>query len=138
MRRYETIVIIRPGCTEEDRTEIIDKSKSIIEGEEGEVLKVDQWGLKKLSYLIKKENQGYYVYFVHASTPAAVNEIERIYRIDDKVLKYITVKLQDVYTPDEPDETVDSEEASEETTEETTEKTTEETTEETTEKNTDE
>jgi small subunit ribosomal protein S6 len=48
--------------------------------------------MKKLAYLIKKESLGYYVYCDYAGTPAAVSEIERKFRIDDTVLKYMTIK----------------------------------------------
>jgi small subunit ribosomal protein S6 len=104
MRRYETISIIRPNATEDEIAAICDRSAEIITAENGEIIRVDHWGLKKLAYLIKKEQQGYYVYCEFAGTPAAVAEMERIFKIDDRVLKYMTVKLQNVYVPDEPAE----------------------------------
>ncbi len=100
MRRYETISIIRPNVGEDEVTAISQRTTGIIEGKGGSILKVDNWGLKKLAYPIKKELQGYYVYTVYAAVPAAVTEMERIFKIDDKVLKFMTIKLQDVYTPD--------------------------------------
>lgn len=104
MRRYETIIIIRPNVGEDDITGIIDKTTKIIETNDGSIVNVDKWGLKKLAYLIKKEHQGYYVYIEYAGKPEAVAEMERIYRIDDKVLKFMTIKTQDVYIPDAPKE----------------------------------
>ncbi len=106
MRRYETISIIKPNSTEDEIAAICDRTAEIINAEKGEIIRVDHWGLKKLAYLIKKEQQGYYVYCEFAGTPAAVAEMERIFKIDDRVLKYMTVKLQDVYVPDEPVEEV--------------------------------
>jgi small subunit ribosomal protein S6 len=53
---------------------------------------MNRWGIKKLAYLIKKESLGYYVYCDYAGTPAAVAELERKFRIDDSVLKYLTIK----------------------------------------------
>jgi len=100
MRRYETIFIIRPTIAEDDITGIIEKVNSIIEGDGGTFIRVDKWGLKKLAYLIKKESQGYYVYVDYAGMPASVKEMERIFRIDDRVLKYLTVKLADSCDPD--------------------------------------
>lgn len=99
MRRYETIFIIRPTAGEDDITSIIAKTSSIISDEGGTVIKVDKWGMKKLAYLIKKESQGYYVYVDYAGQPASVAEMERIFRIDDRVLKYMTVKLADACDP---------------------------------------
>jgi small subunit ribosomal protein S6 len=111
MRRYETIVILRPSLGEADNQAVIDRAISTIEDFDGSVIKTDKWGLKKLAYLIKKENQGYYVYIQYAGLPAGVDEMERVFRIDDKVMKYMTVKLQEVFTPLPEDEAVETEEA---------------------------
>ena len=101
MRRYETIIIIQPGSSEDEITAVVDKGKEIIESRGGSIVQIDKWGLKRLAYLIRKQQQGYYVYVEYAGTPDAVDEMERVYRIDDRVLKYMTVKLQDVYVEDE-------------------------------------
>ncbi len=114
MRRYETIFIVKPNLGEDDYTAIIDRSADIITNFGGTILTIDKWGLKKLAYDIKKESQGYYVYIEYASNPDAVNENERIFKIDDKILKYMTIKLQDKYIPDEQTETEVSESVSEE------------------------
>ena len=102
MRRYETIFIIRPSVGEDEITAIIDKTTSIIEQFDGSIVNLDQWGLKKLAYPIKKELQGYYVYAEYAGKPEAVAEAERIFKIDDRVLKYMTIKTQDVFVADAP------------------------------------
>ena len=109
MRRYETITIIKANIAEDEIDTILDRMGKIIQEENGEVLKVDKWGLRKLAYLIKKEQQGYYILTEYAGTPAAVNEIERIFKIDERILKYMTIKLQDVYIADEPSEDEDQE-----------------------------
>ncbi len=100
MRRYETIFIIRQNVAEDEIEAITSKTTSIVESDGGTILRVNNWGLKKLAYLIKKENQGYYVYIDYAGVPASVMEIERIFRIDDRVLKYLTVKLADSCDPE--------------------------------------
>jgi small subunit ribosomal protein S6 len=111
MRRYETIVILRPSLGEADNQAVIDRAIGTIEDFDGSVIKTDKWGLKKLAYPIKKEAQGYYVYIQYAGLPAGVDEMERVFRIDDNVMKYMTVKLQDVFTPLPEDEAVETEEA---------------------------
>lgn len=98
MRRYETITILKPNLAEDDLKAVVDRSTSIIEGFKGSIIKLNHWGLKKLAYLIDKENQGYYLYMQYAGTPEAVKEMERVYRIDDRVMKFLTVKLQDVFS----------------------------------------
>lgn len=92
MRRYETIAILRPNAGEEEINRVIDTTTQIITDEAGSIIELNKWGVKKLAYLIKKESIGYYVYIDYAGTPAAVAEIERKYRIDDVVLKYMTIK----------------------------------------------
>ena len=100
MRRYETIFIVRPNVAEDEIEAVTSRTSSVIEGDGGTIIKIDKWGLKKLAYLIKKESQGYYVYIDYAGIPASVSEIERLFRIDDKILKYLTVKLADSCDPE--------------------------------------
>jgi small subunit ribosomal protein S6 len=90
---------MRPNIGEDSISGIIDRTNGVIERFGGHIVRQDRWGLKKLAYLIKKETHGYYVYIEYAGVPEAVDEIERLFRIDDKVLKYLTVKLDEVYDP---------------------------------------
>lgn len=98
MRHYETTFILRPNLGEELTTEIIDRTVGIITGDEGSVICLDRWGIKRLAYEIHKEAQGYYVYLNYAAPSKAVDELERIFRIDDRVLRYLTIKLGDNMT----------------------------------------
>ncbi len=98
MRRYETIYIIRPNVNEDDITAIIDRTNAVIEKFDGKIVQLDRWGLKKLAYLIQKETQGYYIFSEYAGAPEAVEEIERLFRIDESVLKFMTIKTQDEFT----------------------------------------
>ncbi len=111
MRRYETIIIIRPHASEDDITGIIERTQGIIEASNGSIVNIDKWGLKKLAYLINKEQQGYYVFIEYAGLPEAVAEMERIYRIDDRVLKFLTIKTQDEFIPGPLHKRGESEEA---------------------------
>jgi len=95
MRRYETIYILRPTLSEDEVTEVIEKTNAILCTGEGQIIAIDKWGLRKLAYLIKKESNGYYVFCDHGTDPANVTEMERIFRIDDAVMKYMTVKVAD-------------------------------------------
>ncbi len=92
MRRYETIFIIRPNAGEDEINRVVESTSKIILDQKGTIIELVKWGMKKLAYLIKKESLGYYVYCDYAATPAAVSEIERKFRIDDFVLKYLTIK----------------------------------------------
>ncbi len=95
MRRYETIFILRPNLSEEKVEKVVEYFTEIIKNDGGVIIALNQWGMKKLAYLIKKESFGYYVFCDYAGTPASVSEIERRFRIDDTVLKYMTIKTAD-------------------------------------------
>ncbi|MCA1764729.1 MAG: 30S ribosomal protein S6 [Desulfobulbaceae bacterium] len=111
MRRYETIVILKPSLGEAENQAITDRAVGIIEQFDGSIVRIDNWGLRKTAYPIDKETQGYYVYLQYAGLPAAVFEMERVFRIDEKVMKYLTVKLQDVFTALPEDEVVEETES---------------------------
>jgi small subunit ribosomal protein S6 len=61
----------------------------------GEILKRDDWGSKKLAYPIKKQFRGYYVNYDFVGSPASVAEMERLMRIDDNVLRYLVVRVDE-------------------------------------------
>ena len=93
MRRYETIVIIDPDLSEDDRTSLLDRTKEIIPQQEGVFIQEDIWGQKKLAYEIKKKPRGYYVRLDYCGMGKVVDEMERFFRIDDRVMKFLTVQL---------------------------------------------
>jgi small subunit ribosomal protein S6 len=94
MRRYETIFIIDPDLSEEGRTPIFERLKDLFLQHNGLLVVVDEWGARKLAYEIKKKPRGYYVRLDYCGVGILVNEIERFFRIDDRVLKYMTVLLE--------------------------------------------
>ena len=94
MRRYETIFIIDPDLSEEERSPLFERLKDLFPQHNGLLVLVDEWGTQKLAYEIKKKARGYYVRLDYCGTGTLVNEIERFFRIDDRVLKYMTVLLE--------------------------------------------
>jgi small subunit ribosomal protein S6 len=95
LRRYETIVITHADCPDDEIQSIIDKYKAIIESRKGLVVKIDKWGKRKLAYEIKKVSRGFYILFDFVGQADAVDELERNLNIDDKILKFMTVKTND-------------------------------------------
>jgi small subunit ribosomal protein S6 len=93
MRRYETIVIIDPDVPESDRTVLITRLKEIIQQQEGAFIQEDPWGTKKMAYEIKKKSRGFYTRMDYCGMGNVVDELERFCRIDDRVMKYLTVQL---------------------------------------------
>lgn len=105
MRRYETTYILRPNLGEDQFSEVIERTNKIITDDGGAIINLERWGNRKLAYEIKKENLGQYIYIDYAAPGSAIHEIERIFRIDDRVLRFLTVKLDD----DIDEETISSE-----------------------------
>ncbi len=94
MRRYETIAIIDPDLSDEERDGVLDRLTDLIPKEGGVLIKLDEWGTKKLAYEINKKARGYYLCIDYCGTGNLVDEMERLFRIDDRVLKYMTVLLE--------------------------------------------
>lgn len=100
MRRYETTVIIEPDLSEDDRTTLFNRIKEIISQQQGTLIQEDQWGTKKLAYEIKKRVRGYYALYDYCCLGPTVDEIERFFRIDDRVLKFMTIQLDEDADPE--------------------------------------
>ncbi len=94
MRRYETIIIIDPDLSDEERSPVTERLQEIINQHEGFLVITDEWGSKKLAYEIKKKVRGYYIRIDYCGTGKLVNEIERFSRIDDRIMKFMTVLLE--------------------------------------------
>jgi|GEM_PF-104442 len=93
MRRYETIFIIDPDLSGEERNPIFDRLNDLIPKQGGFLVEQAEWGSRRLAYEIKKKPRGYYVRLDYCGTGAVVDEMERLFRIDDRVLKYMTIVL---------------------------------------------
>ena len=102
MRRYETIFIANPDLSEEDQNALQEKVRSIVASFKGEIVKMEDWGLRKLSYPIHKSSRGrYFLVDYLAEAPALVRELERTLRLNDGVLKFLTVKTSDRVTSEQ-------------------------------------
>lgn len=95
MRRYETIVIIDPDLSDEGRVPIFERLREIIPEQGGAFLEFDEWGSRRLAYEIKKKTRGYYVRVDYCGMGPVVDEMERFFKIDDRILKYMTVLVEE-------------------------------------------
>lgn len=100
MRRYETIFITPPELPEEEQNEILSKVQSVLANLKGEVIKLEDWGTKKLGYEIRKNSRGHYYLLDFVSQPDVIRELERSLRLNDRILKYQTVRISDRLTPE--------------------------------------
>jgi small subunit ribosomal protein S6 len=93
MGKYETIFILNPELTEEDKKTTIDKVSGIVQSQKGEIVKIDDWGTRKMAYEVKKLSKGHYILLHFTGKPDVLAELERNFRLMDGVLKYQTVRL---------------------------------------------
>ncbi|MBL9014310.1 MAG: 30S ribosomal protein S6 [Myxococcales bacterium] len=94
-REYETTYILRPNTTNEGVAEVNTRIKGIIEGMGGKIIKVDNWGKRRLAYEVAKERKGIYLYWQYLAQPGVVEETERNLRMLDSVIRYLTVKVDE-------------------------------------------
>lgn len=99
-REYETIYILRPGVTNEGVAEVNQRVRGIIENMGGKILKVDNWGKRRLAYEIEKERKGIYLHWSYLATRGVVDEVERNMRMLDSVIRYMSVKVDTNIEPE--------------------------------------
>ena len=93
MTNYESVLIARQDLGASQVKDIVDNLSNVIKNQGGEVVRVDNWGLKNLAYSIKKNRKGHYV-LLNISAPAtAISEFERVMRINEDIIRYMTVKV---------------------------------------------
>ena len=90
---YELIYIVGSDVSEEKETVIKTKIKDLISNYEGNIKSIADWGKKKLAYEIAKENKGRYFYVLFEALPSIVAELERVLRLNENILRFITVKV---------------------------------------------
>ncbi len=100
LRHYETFYLLQPNLNEEERSSISEKLQTIITERKGQVVSVDPWPLQKLAYKVQKQTQGYYVLMEYGATADTISELERNLRLDEAVMKFITVKKSDSFDPE--------------------------------------
>jgi small subunit ribosomal protein S6 len=93
MNIYENMVILNAALSDEEAETAVTKIKDLVTGQGGEVLKVDVWGRKKLSYEIKKQKKGFYVLLSYKAPSQTIKKLEELYKVTDSVLKYMVLKL---------------------------------------------
>lgn len=94
MNQYETIFIMNNQIAKEEQKTVIERVTNYIK-ENGKIVKEDDIGARKLAYEIKKQKEGYYYLVEFEANPSVIDELQRIYRITDTVLKFITIRKDD-------------------------------------------
>ncbi len=94
MTLYETLFVVHPEKGSRVK-EFVERFKKVIEGQDGSVVQVDEWGLRDLAYRIDKQGKGVYILVRYRSTGRAVGELERNLKLTDGILRYLTVRAQE-------------------------------------------
>jgi len=104
MELYESLFIIRPSLSDEDTNALIDKMKGVADKTGAEFIKVENLGKKKLAYEVRRERKGTYAHFYFKAPNNTVSELERAYRMEDNVIKFLTIHHEKELTPKRPAE----------------------------------
>jgi small subunit ribosomal protein S6 len=94
MRMYETIIIVQPDLGEEETKALTAKVQEVISGMKGDFKRLEDWGARKLAYPINKFNRGRYYFLRFDGDAPLIAELERRLRLDDKVLRYQSVRIE--------------------------------------------
>ena len=91
MRLYENIVIVAADCTSEEEEELMKRVQGYMERQGAEIVRVDDWGVRKLAYLIKGKDKGHYFFYLLNMDEGAVTGLDKFYRTMDLILRHMFV-----------------------------------------------
>ncbi len=94
MNQYETVFILTPVLSDDQMKEAVEKFKGILTSNGAEIINEELWGLKKLAYPIEKKSTGFYVMLEFKAEPETIKNLEINYRRDEKVIRFLTVKME--------------------------------------------
>jgi small subunit ribosomal protein S6 len=91
---YETIYVLNPEMTDEDVEANVQNTVKLLEGKGAEIIRIDRGGKRRLAYVMRKQRYGYYTLIHFRATPEPLPELERMYRLSERVLRYLTVRFE--------------------------------------------
>jgi small subunit ribosomal protein S6 len=95
MRRYESVIILNPELPDDEIVGLTDRFGNVIKSNGGEIIKIEDWGSKRLAYQVNKKDKGRYILFDYVGSSALVKEVERQFKITEDVMKFLSVKLDE-------------------------------------------
>lgn len=113
MANYESVLIARQDLGVSQVNELVSNLSDVIKNQGGEVVKTDNWGLKNLAYRIKKNRKGHYVLLNIVAPANAIKEYERLMRLNEDIIRYMTVKVDEFNNEMSSDEDIEAVEAAE-------------------------
>ena len=93
MNKYETVFILTPVLSDDQMKETVEKFKSVLTDNGGNIENEENWGLRKLAYPIENKNTGFYTLIEFEGEPTIVDKLETAFRRDEKVIRFLTFRL---------------------------------------------
>jgi len=97
MRNYESLYIIHPDVVGDELTAMVEKFQKVLTDQAVEIYKLDNWGTRKLAYPIQKVERGCWVQTLFTAAPEVIAEFERRLRLDEKILRFLTVRYENEF-----------------------------------------
>ncbi len=107
MKKYEVLFLINPEISDDELQNTVNKLRSLIEAQQGEIVKMEDWGKRRLAYRVQKHSKGHYFLIHFNGNSAILSEIERFLRFNESIMKFIIVKAtkdSDIPPPEEHEE----------------------------------
>jgi len=95
VRTYEVVFVAAPTLTAEELDGFITHVHGVVEGKNGKIVKVDNWGKRSLAYRIKRYRDGYYVVLTIEGDGPAIAELERRFRVTDYIIRFLSVRIDE-------------------------------------------
>ena len=92
-KMYESAILINAALEDNQIQSIISHIKELISSNDGEITDIEDWGRKRLAYMIKKNKIGYYIIFQFNAYPQIISTLEKFYKLDENILRYLNIKL---------------------------------------------
>ncbi|MCH7963460.1 MAG: 30S ribosomal protein S6 [Bacteroidetes bacterium] len=92
-KMYESAVLINAALEDDQIQSIISHIKELISSNDGEITDVEEWGRRRLAYMIKRSKIGYYIIFQFNAYPQIISSLEKFYKLDENILRYLSIKL---------------------------------------------
>ena len=95
MRTYEVVFVAAPTLTTEELEAFITHVQGVVEGKNGKIVKIDNWGKRSLAYRIKKYREAYYVILTIEGGGAVIAEVERRFRVTDYIIRFLSIRIDE-------------------------------------------
>jgi len=95
LRNYQSVLILKPDLDEAQVDQAFEKITTFLKKYDGEVIKLEKWGKKRLAYKVKKNKFGYYLNVYHTCNPAQLSGLEKEFKLYDQIIKFLVIRLEE-------------------------------------------